>query len=403
MAERLTDLSKRLPDPTGTLLSVIIVTYQSAAHIGRCIDCVAEAASALDFELILVDNASSDGTVDVVRQGFGDCPWLKIVANSANLGFARACNQAAKLARGDYILLLNPDVFVQQDALLNSLGALPNLGRCGAVMARTFWDDQMRFQQSFLKDIPPSLAMVQHTTVRRFLGRWAFMRLWEMDWRVWSATKPEEVMAAPGGYFLIPRQLFLALGGFDERFFMYYEDADLCKRLKSAGWKIYLVPDAKVVHYCGQSLATFDRGRMNTIQKQSLIAFYRKHYPVWALALCASMWLDGLAVSAIKGAATRFAKPGARDRATYADPGGIELKWEEIPQANYYFLEITSDPCFIHRVGAVVTESRFWLSHRSYRLLAPDTYFWRAVPMHGRSVVGRIHVGRFTKKLSEAE
>jgi len=376
-------------------LSVIIVTYKSKDYITRCVRNIIAAANGVPLEVILVDNASTDGTIAAVREHFSDATWLTIIANDKNLGFGKACNLGAEQAHGRYVLFLNPDLFLLPDAMRTSLDAFTRLDRCGAVMARTFWDDEMQFQFSCLKSIGLLAAMVQHTSVRRLLSQRTFERYWKMDWAMWSSDAPVEVSGVPGSYLMLSRELFRQLGGFDERFFMYYEDEDLCRRIRQAGRAIYCLPDAKAIHYCAQSLKTSERAAMGRIQRKSLIALYEKHYPVIGHALSICIRANNFMVSNAKRILGLPRSSMASSTIPIGLPDGIELAWQSVPRAEYYILEITPDPCFLHKVGARVADTRYFLAHRAYRMLAPDVYFWRAIPMVGKERIGKVQIGRF--------
>ena len=376
-------------------LSVIIVSYNSEDYIKRCIQDVVAAAEGVSFEVILIDNASKDETITVANRESGDAPWFSIVDNDENLGFGKACNIGAERARGQYLLFLNPDVFLLPGALRASVDGFAEQGRCGAVMARTFWDDEMQFQFSFLKSMSPLAALVQQTALRRLFGASIFEKFWKMDWAMWVSKAPVEVLGVPGGYLMMSRKLFERLGGFDERFFMYYEDNDLCLRIRKALHKIYLLPSAKAIHYCGQSLKNYEGAGMRKTQRKSLVGLYTKHYPVLGRLLSVSISADHIATGAVKRGLGLFSSESATRGITVGSPDGIALNWKSVPGAEYYFLEITQDPCFLHKVGARVVGNSYFLAHKAYRMLAPDTYFWRAAPMAGLRRMGDIQVGRF--------
>ncbi|MBN2208068.1 MAG: glycosyltransferase family 2 protein [Candidatus Coatesbacteria bacterium] len=385
-------------------LSVIVVSYNSSEHLERCLRDVLRAAEGIRFEVIIVDNASCDDSVRTVLEAFGDRPWLTVIRNEKNLGYGKACNMGADPSSGRYVLFLNPDVFVGANALGASLAAFSEQSRCGAVTARMFWDDEMEFMASFLKEVTPMSALIQHTSLRRFLGRRVFEKFWKADWDVWASEVPVPVSSAPAGYLMLPRGVFESLGGFDERFFLYYEDDDLCARIRKAGLDIYVVPDASAVHYCGQSLKSFDRAGMGRIQRKSLFAFYSKHYPVLGRALSAAIFAEQAAKRAAKAVLKPFASREAAGGALLvAGDEGVELRWPAEPDAEFYFLEVSLDPCFITKVGAKTIATRYLLCHNAYRKLPLDVYFWRAVPMKGAEAVGRIEMGRFRRVESKLE
>jgi hypothetical protein len=159
--------------------------------------------------------------------------------------------------------------------------------------------------------------------------------------------------------------------------------------------KIYLLPGATAIHYCGQSLKNYEGVGMRKTQRKSLIVFYTKHRPVLGRLLALSIFADSFATRVAKRLVALFLGAPVSGSIPIGSPGGIELDWKSVPGAEYYFLEVTQDPCFLHKVGARVVGNSYFLSHQAYRMLAPDVYFWRAVPMVGRQPVGKIQVGRF--------
>jgi len=376
-------------------LSVIIVSYNSEGYIRRCVQDVVAAAEGVRFEVILIDNASKDETIGVATKEFGNARWFSVVDNDENLGFGKGCNIGAERARGQYLLFLNPDVFLLPGALRASLDGFAEQDRCGAVMARTFWDDEMEFQFSFLKSASPLAVLVQETALRRLFGASVFGKFWKMDWAVWASEAPVEVLGVPGGYLMMPRALFGGLGGFDERFFMYYEDNDLCLRIMKAQHKIYVLPRAKAIHYCGQSLKNYEGAGMRRTQRKSLISLYVKHYPVLGRLLSVLISASDIVTSVAKRGLGLFSRESPSRGIPVGSLEGIQLDWKSVPGAEYYFIEVSQDPCFLHKVGARVTRNSYFLAHRAYQMLTPDTYFWRAVPMDGLQRVGSIHVGRF--------
>ncbi|MCD6326778.1 glycosyltransferase family 2 protein [bacterium] len=383
----------------GLELTVVIVSHNSEEHIVRCVRDLLQASSGVRLQVVVVDNASSDNTTRIAQSEFGDMPWFRLVTNEKNSGFGSACNMGARLGTGESILFLNPDVFMLEGSTAALLAAMYSLDQCGACMPKAFWDDEMLFETSVLKESGPIEALVQHTSLRRLVSDSAFERFWRMDWQIWDSDSPLEAPGAPGGYLLVRRELFQRLDGFDEGFFLYYEDNDLCSRIRAAGWKIYIVPEARVIHYCGQSLKNFTGGNMAQIQRASLRRLYEKHYGavgrIVSGLIAADSYARRLAKRVISGLSIRGNQ--SQDATVLAPSEGIELTWQAVPGADYYFLEVSNDPCFIHKVGAKVFENRYFLCNRSYQSLADDVYFYRAVPMVESESAGRIQGGRFRR------
>jgi GT2 family glycosyltransferase len=212
------------PSPTAV---VVIVAYNAGAYLQRCVDAL-EGQSFTDFEAVVWDNASSDDAVDRLRAG----PRLRIQRCAENLGFAAANNRAAALSRAPYIVTLNPDAFPEADWLERLIGA-----------ARTYEVDCVASLQ--LSDADPDILD----------GAGDCMSIAGIGWRggyshprATAPTEPVEVFAACAAAALYRREAFEALGGFEERFFCYYEDVDLGFRLRLAGGRCVLEPRAVVRH-----------------------------------------------------------------------------------------------------------------------------------------------------------
>lgn len=231
-------------------LSVIIVSYNTADFLGRCLNSVASQSS-VNSEVIVVDNCSQDGSPDFLRKKF---PWVKLIANDRNLGFSQANNQALKICKGRYVYYLNPDTEVQPNAfgkMVDFMDSHPDVGLAGTRLVYPDGSLQpsvekrypgQRYTQNELKDLKGDIAWVL-------------------------------------GASMIARQaLIRTLEGFDENFFLYGEDLDLCLRIRRAGWIIGHIPEAEVIHWEGQS----ERGNLPVEVWEKKIkaefGFYRKHY-----------------------------------------------------------------------------------------------------------------------------
>ena len=227
-------LAKTLP------VSVIVVCADSGASLR---DCVQRAlAGVVPLELILIDNASSDGVPQAIEQAYANDPRLKVIYNHANLGFGPAVNRAAAVARGEHLLVLNPDCLLEPDTLtrlLDTLEAHPEAGIVGAVVCAA---DGTPDPASWRRD--PLLRRALAT----LLGARGGMNI--------EGAMPAGVVsteAVSGALMLLPRAVFERLGGFDEAYFLHCEDLDLCRRARDAGLQVLLAGDVRVLHGKGGS------------------------------------------------------------------------------------------------------------------------------------------------------
>ncbi len=231
------------------VVSTVIVNWNTKRLLQECLASVYETAGALDLEVILVDNASSDGSVDMVRKLY---PQVRLVQNSENVGFARANNQAISLCRGHYVLLLNSDTLVQPGALqklLQFMEAHPEAGVVGP---------KVLHPQGRLR----TLSAGYRTEIRTAFNHFFFLsRLFPnhpsfrgLHLLVGLHDKvPMRVDWISGAALLVRRRVIEQVGLLDERWFMYAEDKQWCDRIGAAGWALYHVPEAVVLHHFGAS------------------------------------------------------------------------------------------------------------------------------------------------------
>ena len=264
-------------------LAVVIVTYNSRAEIGACLASLAEISAAASVEIVVVDNGSTDGTVDWIRT---QAPFVRVIEPGGNVGFARANNAGARQARGDYLLLLNPDTVVSAGALPRLLAALA-ADQAAAVAGPRLVDGDGRPEISFGPPISPWGELKQKllmTMYNRHVA--AAVRYVE---RV-SRNAGERAWVT-GACLLIRRADWDAVGGFDERFFLYTEDVDLCASVRARGRRVLFVPDAEVRHLRGRSAG---RNPMTEqLRRRSQVAYYEKHQPRWAGVLRLYLRLTG--------------------------------------------------------------------------------------------------------------
>ena len=249
-------------------LSIIIVNWNTRDLLARCLESVWNDVGTFkrsNIQTTVVDNASADGSATMVREQF---PWVRLIENEENVGFARANNQAIRRSSAKYVLLLNSDTEVQPGALSALLGFMEAHPRAGAAGAHLLNADGT-LQASCHPMLTPG---------REFWRLLFLDHLWPRAtyrMRRWDTETPRRVEVIKGACLLLRREALDGVGLLDESYFMYTEEVDLCHRLAQAGWELWWVPQAQVVHYEGQSTQQMP-DRMYLQLYRSKIQFYRK-------------------------------------------------------------------------------------------------------------------------------
>lgn len=262
-------------------LSIVIVNYNTSHLLDELFACIVRATQGLSLQLILVDNASTDKSVEYLER---TAYPIELVINQKNVGFGRANNQALTFVRGRHVLLLNTDAFVSNDTFTKTVAWLDEHPECGVLGVRLVGRDGA---------LQPSCRH-QPTIANIFLHKTGLSRLFPkvrpVDDMAWSHDAVRECDWVPGCYYLIRREVLSNVGLFDPRFFMYYEEVDHCIRVKQAGWKVFFYPFTQVVHIGGESAKSVAKisktGRqISALQVESEWLFIRKHHGVGGLFL----------------------------------------------------------------------------------------------------------------------
>jgi len=266
-------------------LTISIVSYNIKSLLRECLNSIYRNVKRIKFEVIVVDNASNDGGIEMLRKEF---PQVKLIVNHNNLGFARANNQAIKQSRGRYILLCNPDVVIKSnslDGMVEFMETHPNAGALGCkilnsdqtmqtstnsfpnlftVFLHIFQAKKIISNPKMRETIGRKWKILPGTTLREYFRIYGdFDRIREVDW-------------VTGACLLVRRKTIEEVGLLDENFFMYYEDTDWCYRMRKKGWKTFYFPFFEVIHYIGKSSNKFNP-KVFIERYKSMYYYFRKH------------------------------------------------------------------------------------------------------------------------------
>ena len=251
--------------------SIIIIAYNSCDFIPACLKSVRDACEGIDSQIIVLDNGSSEPILPEIKEFFPEVLWLE---SSENLGFGKGCNLAEKKATKPYLFFINPDTVVSRDSFIKVLDFMEEHPESGTVGCRILNEDGS-IQWACRRSFPTPITAVSKTIgLASLFPKSKLLASYNMTYA--DPDEMTEVDAISGSFFCIRRDLYEKLGGFDEDFFMYGEDLDLCFRTKAAGCKNFYTPSTNILHFKGQSCRTRRWGSYVDFYKAMLI-FVKKH------------------------------------------------------------------------------------------------------------------------------
>ncbi len=253
------------------ILTVQIVNWNAREHLRQSLRSILDTPPKVPYEIIVLDNASHDGSVQMIEKEF---PQVRLLVSEQNLGFSRGHNLIAKGAQGNYLFLLNPDTIVMPsalDLLVAYAERHPEMGIIGPKILNP--DGSLQYS---CRQFPnPTAALFRNTPLGKLFPNNRFTRDYLMT--DWDHNSEREVDWVSGAALFIRRELYERLGGLDEQFFMYCEDTDLCYRAWQLGGRVVYYPEAKIVHAIGRS-TDLVANRMIRVFHISMYRFYKKHY-----------------------------------------------------------------------------------------------------------------------------
>jgi len=243
------------------MLSALLVNYNDRENLSRCLAALSAQIEGVSHEIIVADNGSSDGSQEFVRENYPD---VKLICNEENIGFARANNRGLQECGGEFVLLLNTDTVVMSDALnilLTEIRSNPGLGAVGPALLLK----KDKFQVSFGRKVSFLPELLQKALLNHFY------RLW-----LRTSRKPRSVGWLSAACLLLRRRVLQEVDFFDEKFFLYFEDIDLCVRIRKLGYALLFQPRARVFHVGGATTANM-KSLSQFHYRKSQLYFYRKH------------------------------------------------------------------------------------------------------------------------------
>jgi len=274
-------------------LSIIIVNWNVRDLLEKCLTSIYKEIQDLEFEIIVIDNASNDGSVSMIREKF---PQVKLIANEDNKWFAGGNNQGFEIAKGDLILLLNPDTEILDGAINKMMDFMEkneNIGVLGCKLLNT----DMSLQPSCRKlpnILDQSLILLK---LHNFFPNLSPIKAYYMvDYKHNDTREVEQIM---GACFMTRREIIDKIGGLDEKYGSIFEEVDFCRRVLDAGWKIYFTNQAQVIHHKGQS---FRQRKIIINQKNfnfALLRYFKKYKFFWQYLILLLLWPVSMALAIV--------------------------------------------------------------------------------------------------------
>ena len=258
---------------SGLDLSICIVTYQARDYLENCLRSIYEHTHGLNFEVLVVDNGSQDGTSEMVQES---SPGATLIVNQVNLGFTQPANQAMKAARGNAVLLLNPDTLISANAFKKMITFLDENPAVGIVGPKVLNQEGTLQGPCRRSEARPWDVFTYFSGLAALFPRDKRFSGYTMSYL--DENTSNEVDGVSGACMMIRRGVIDQIGYFDELFFAYQEDADYCLRARKAGWMVFYNPEAVITHFGGQGGSRVEPYRSIWAWHKSYFLYYRKHF-----------------------------------------------------------------------------------------------------------------------------
>lgn len=271
-----------------TTVSIIIPNWNGGEVIAQCLESIVYHTTGVQFEVLVVDNGSTDDSPQRIQKLADGDPHVRTIFNSENLLFARACNQGFQISRGHFVLVANNDILLRDDAVTTLVQYADDNPSVGVVTPR--FVDREDHPQEFVRRLPTALHVLGHYhPVGRAVDRVLLRRSLQNSYfyRDRSFQEVEEIEQPGASFSLFRRDMLKSIGGlFDERFPLLFNDVDLSRRIKNAGWSSRVVPSIRVIHLDGVSSRKFDPAEYKRLQYRGMFDYFKKHHPFQFAVLC---------------------------------------------------------------------------------------------------------------------
>lgn len=357
-------------------LSIIIVSYNTKDITRNCLLSIYQSQPKHPFEIIVIDNNSKDGSLESIDQDF---PGVILIKNSENTGFTKANNQGIKISKGKYVLLLNSDTIVLPEALNRMISFMEKNLDAGAVNPRMWLDRGRTLQPHTLHLFTIDHCLFSYTPLGRLFPRnSAFKKMREEDIKFWLSETPLEANCLSAACMMVKREVIKRVGLLDENFFMFFEDTDWSLRMKKAGLRLFLLPEAEIVHLVHQSPSN----RLSEIYWNSLLHYLKKYYrwpviPFFKISLLLSR--------AFLKLFSYFNLDTIKKTENVELSASNTLHWPKVAHAKGYILEISVNPEFTAKGGSIVKNNSYEIPKE---LLPRCYYYWAVAPIYRNGGIG---------------
>ncbi len=256
-----------------TELSICILTLNSCDFLRECLKSIRQYPPKGEYEILVADNGSDDGTLAMLREEF---PEVQVILNEENLGFSKPNNQMLRLAKGEFLLLLNPDTLLMEDCFNPQIQYLKANPEVGVSIPKVLNKDGSFQRQSRRGEATPVEVIGYFFKLGKLFPKSKVLNGYLQTWL--PEDEVAEVKAVSGSCMFIRRETWQQVGDFDEQFFAYQEDSDYCKRARDKGWKVMYVPLSSIIHYGGEGGSKAEPVKSIFEWHRSYFLYYRKHF-----------------------------------------------------------------------------------------------------------------------------